>query len=320
MINKTIYLAIPSTEDKEILKTVENAFSAADNPNRVFMGISFFDTTDELFVKVKEMNNRNIVCDYHKLTNNSFDQMGTGNGRYRALQMYSGQDFFLQIDSHTRFDKGWDTTLISLFEEFKGEYGNDKFMFTGYPAKYEYNSNGERVLVDSELYYPYFYPEQFFLNRIPKWDMIKLDESISKKFIPCVKFCGGFVFGSKYFAENSGVYKDAIFYDEEMVQSFNLIGNDIAMVFLNIENFPIAHLYTDNINEYGGKREYFAHMFKKKYDTEFSNKCVDNYLKFIDDPKNKGLIKKYEKYAKINVKKGAISNGYIPKVFIVEES
>lgn len=319
MIGKTIYISVPSIEDKEILETVRSAFTLAEDPSRVFMGISFFDKTDELFLKVKNLNNKNITCEYNKLTEDSFNEMGTGNGRVRAANLYSGQDFILQIDSHTLFAKNWDTILINLFDEFKEIYGNDRFIFTGYPAKYKYTNEGKREFINDRPFYPYFYPDQFFLNKIPAWDMDDLEKKITKKFIPCVKFCGGFAFGSKHFVENSGVYKDAIFYDEEMIQSFNLVGNNTAMVFLNINNFPISHLYSDDINEYGGDRQYFTSMFNNRYDQEFTKKCVSNYISYIGNPENYILIKKYEKYARINVKKGAIGRKYVPKKFVVED-
>ena len=318
-MNNSIYISIPSIEDKEIVETVKNAFATAENPDRVFIGVSFFDRTEDLFIKVRDLNNKNIVCEYNKLTENSFDQMGTGNGRHRAAKLYSGQDFILQIDSHTLFDKNWDTYLINLFKEFEKLYGNDKFIFTGYPAKYSYTKEGKREFLNHSLFYPYFYPEIFFLNKIPKWDMLDLDKSVSEKFVPCVKFCGGFVFGSKHFAENSGVYKDAVFYDEEMIQSINLIGNDTAMVFPNVDDFPISHLYTADINEHGGDRQYFSNMFNNKFDTMFTKRCVNNYLNYVGNPENNVIVKKYEKYAKINVKKGAISERYVPKKFVIEE-
>lgn len=318
-MNRTIYISIPSTEDREILNTVRSAITMAEDPSRIFIGISFFDKTDELFLDIKKLNNKNIVCEYNKLTEDSFNEMGTGNGRYRAAKLYSGQDFILQIDSHTLFAKNWDTLLIDLFDEFKNIYGNDKFIFTGYPAKYKYTKDGNREFINDRLFYPYFYPEIFFLEKIPKWDMLDIDKKITDKFVPCVKFCGGFVFGSKHFVENSGVYKDAVFYDEEMIQSINLIGNDTAMVFPNIGGFPIAHLYTADINEHGGYREYFSHMFNKKFDADFTKRCVENYINYVSDAKNYSIVKKYERYAKINVKKGAISERYVPKKFIIEE-
>lgn len=319
MENKSIYISIPSIEDIEVIKTIENAFDSADNPSRVFVGVSLLDKTMDIFNKIKDMPQyeKNISADYNKLTKDSIPLMGTGNGRHRAAQMYSGQDFMLQIDSHTMFLKGWDTQLISLFEEFEQKYESDRFILTGYLPNYKYDENGNRISTRKKLYYPYYLPSNFFLNRIPCWDILDIDGKVFKKFVPCVKFNGNFVFGSKFFVENHGRYKDAIFYDEEMIQSINLIGNDIAMVFPNIDKFPLHHLYTDDINEFGGARQYFSGMFGDIAQNEFSVRSVNNYLNYINDPNNKELIKKYEKYSRVNVTKGAIIERYIPKSFTV---
>ena len=37
---QSIYIAIPSLDDAELVPTVLNAFSAAKNPERVFVGVS----------------------------------------------------------------------------------------------------------------------------------------------------------------------------------------------------------------------------------------------------------------------------------------
>jgi len=152
----------------------------------------------------------------------------------------------LQVDSHTYFDKNWDSYLIKSFKEFKSETGIEKFVLTSYIPYYSYAPH--RVRHSGDLYlprYPHLLVDQFFLGYLPKWD----DTTIPKeknlpKFLPCVKFNGAFAFGDKNFINNTGVFKDAIFYDEELIQSINLVGNGFALVFLNVTDFPIAHLYS----------------------------------------------------------------------------
>lgn len=320
MKNKTIYISVPSIEDLEILETIKNAFYSAKNPDRIFFGIALLDKTDDIYNKIKNMPwKENISVDYKKLDKNSIPYMGTGNGRHRAAQMYSGQDFMLQIDSHTMFLDSWDEVLIDLFTEFEYQYGSDNFIFTGYLPSYKYNEDKKRVSIRTKMYYPYYLPNKFFLNKIPCWDILDIDNKVKDKFVPCVKFNGNFVFGNKKFINNPGRYKEAIFYDEETIQSINLIGNDMAMVFINIDNFPLHHLYTDDINEYGGGREYFTGMFGSDAQNIFSNRSVDNYISYIKNPINKEFVKKYEKYSRVHSTKGAIIEKYIPKSFTVQD-
>ena len=320
-MSRTIYISIASNDDIEILKTVENAISSADNSENIFIGISLLDKSNKIFKKIDRAykDNKNVSYEYINLNKNSISEMGTGKGRHRALQMYSDQDFVLQIDSHTMFLDGWDTLLLSLFDEFKSIYENDKFVLTGYLPRYTYNKYGNRISIRTKLFYPFFVPEEFYLNKIPKWETVDVDMSSYGKFIPSVKFNGGFAFGGKEFINNTGLYKDSIFYDEEMIQSINLIASDMALVFANINNFPLHHLYTDDVNEYGGDREYFADMFGTEERKYFADKSVSNYLDYVNNPDNANIVKKYEKYARINVKKGAITDRYVPKNFTIKD-
>jgi hypothetical protein len=317
---ESIFIAIPSMADTETSATVKNAIESADFPERVFVGVSFKDLNKKEYKRVLSLKEKypNISAEFIKLKRRKVSEYGTGDGRFRSHQLYSGQDYMLQVDSHTYFDKGWDSYLINSFKEFKKESGIEKFVLTSYIPYYLYDP--KRVKKDSLPRYPHLIVDQFFLQYLPKWDDTVMPEGMTlEKFIPCVKFNGAFAFGDKNFISNTGVFKDAIFYDEELIQSINLVGNDFALVFLNVKDFPIAHLYGDDINEFGGERTYFGDLLSPRKQQEVADKAVSNYLNFILDPNNQKSIKKYEKYAKMDVRRGPIFKNYIPKTFTVED-
>lgn len=317
---ETIYISIPSLNDTETKATIENAFLSADYPERIFVGVSVLDLDTTVYNEVIDLSKtyNNIKADFVQLDTTSTNQFGTGDGRQRAANMYSGQDYMLQIDSHTHFTKGWDSYLINLFKEAKEFVGQDKVMLTAYLGNYNYGP--KRGWMDiHDIRYPYYLPEEFFLNKIPGWDLFVITEKVKNKFIPCVKFNGNFAFGDKEFIQNSGRDPESIFYDEEMIQSINLIGNDFAMVFPNLAGFPLTHLYSDHINEHGGKRMYYTEYLTQEQAEESARKSVERYFDFIDNPDNKKAVKKYQKYARIDLKRGAIAYNYVPKKFIVED-
>ena len=320
---ETIFIAIPSMADTETSATVKNAIESAEYPERIFVGVSFKDLGKKEYKRVLALKEKypNISVEFIKLKKRDTSQYGTGDGRYRAANLYSGQDYMLQVDSHTYFDKNWDSYLIKSFKEFKKESGIEKFVLTSYIPYYSYTP--ERVRHSGEFClprYPHLIVDEFFLNYLPKWDDNPIPAEMNlEKFLPCVKFNGAFGFGDKNFINNSGVFKDAIFYDEELIQSINLVGNDFALVFLNVKDFPIAHLYSEDINKYGGKRTYFGDLMSIKKQEEIADKAVSNYLNFIANPKNKEIVKKYEKYAKMDSRRGPLFKNYIPKNFIVED-
>jgi hypothetical protein len=320
---ETIFVGIPSMADTETSATVRNAIESAEFPERVFIGVSFKDLDKKEYSRVLALKEEypNINVEFIKLKKRDVSQYGTGDGRYRAQQLYSGQDYMLQVDSHTYFDKNWDSYLIKSFKEFKKETNIEKFVLTSYIPYYSYSPEGKRKRHEGDSFlprYPYFVVDEFFLQYLPKWeDRLISKDFDSQKFVPCVKFNGAFAFGDKNFIKNTGVFKDAIFYDEELIQGINLIGDGFSLVFLNVKDFPIAHLYGDDINEFGGERTYFGDLLSSKKQMIVADKAVSNYLNFILDPENSEKIKKYEKYAKMDVRKGPLLKRYVPKNFIV---
>jgi len=320
---ESIYIAIPSMVDTETAATIKNAIEAAEYPERIFVGVSFKDLNKKEYNKVLKLAEKypNISAEFIKLKRRKVSEYGTGDGRFRSHQLYSGQDYMLQVDSHTYFDKNWDSYLIKLFKEFKDQSGIEKFVLTSYIPYYSYQPERSRHTGEFCLpRYPHLIVDDFFLRYLPKWDDTPIPENANlDKFIPCVKFNGAFAFGDKNFINNTGVFKDAIFYDEELIQTINLVGNDFALVFLNIKDFPIAHLYGDDINEFGGERTYFGDLLSVRKQEEVADKAISNYLNFISNPDNKRLVAKYEKYAKMDCRRGPLLNGYIPKDFIVKD-
>jgi hypothetical protein len=307
---KTIYVSLATMDDDETKVTIENIFNDATHPERIFIGLSC-STKNKKFYKemLKVAKNKNVKVLYTKLTKNSFEDYGTGQARFKAHSMYDGQDYFLQCDSHTNFEPGWDETLINLYEEARSTLNYDKIVLTAYLGLYEWKHDGKSV-IDSRSRYP-FYSAGLFNNEYARWKDLPLDDfGYKDKFYPCVKFNGNFAFGGKEFAQKPGIYKDAHFYDEEIVQSINLKNNDFYMVFPNIK-LPVTHLYSNYINKFGGKRMHFAEYMPESNNMYLSNVARKKYSHLIN---NKDYVKKYEEYAKINLRVGLYSdNDYIPE-------
>jgi len=296
---ETIYISIPSLNDTETKVTVENAISSATFPERIYIGVSVLDTDKKIYKEVEKIskNNSNISCEYNKLNIKDASLFGTGRGRKRAASMYSGQDYMLQVDSHTLFEDGWDVFLIDLFKEAESFLETDRLVLTGYLGNYSYDKKERKKWsIKGNLHYPFYITSQNFLKYIPGWDSCDDIGDHKDKFIPCVKFNGNFAFGNKEFINNSGLDENSIFYDEEVNQSINLIGNDFAMVFPIVESFPLAHLYSDFINKYGGKRNFFSNYVSDKMKNDLDNFIVNNYIGFINNPENKESLKKYSKW------------------------
>jgi len=144
----SIFVSIVSYRDKELLPTIKSLMENADNPNDLVLGVVSQDLDnkhpDLSFVKNKS---------YIKI--NYLDAYGVGYARKLAMELYNDEDFYLQIDSHMRFKKSWDSKMIELLRKSQEISGNEKVALSQFPAPYEIHTNGKE-----------FYPK----NNKELWD------------------------------------------------------------------------------------------------------------------------------------------------------
>lgn len=104
-----IFVNIASYRDPECQATVDNIFARAEHPERVFVGICLqIDAQAEPQTRVKAHPQVRIYELPYQ------ESHGANWARAKAQDLWSGEDYVLQIDSHMRFEKGWDETLITM--------------------------------------------------------------------------------------------------------------------------------------------------------------------------------------------------------------
>jgi hypothetical protein len=85
--------------------------------------------------------------------------------RHTIQQEYDGEEYTLQLDSHHRFTKNWDTELIKMIKHLKKK-GHKKPLLTGYIPSFDPDKDPEeRVQVPWKMNFDRFIPEGavFFL-------------------------------------------------------------------------------------------------------------------------------------------------------------
>jgi hypothetical protein len=112
----SIYVSIAAYEDPELIDTIKSALDNAKNPDQIVFGIclQYNDEPDLSFLPKKQK--RIISFDSH-------ERPGLVRVRFLLKKMFLAEDYFLQIDSHTKFDKNWDEILINDLLELKKEKG-----------------------------------------------------------------------------------------------------------------------------------------------------------------------------------------------------
>jgi hypothetical protein len=296
-------------DDKEIQHTVESILKNADSPNLVFVGIGLTAKKNETFKIVKGLSKKysNVRYLFVKQKTNDLSTLGVGRGRYLAQSLYKNEDYFMQVDSHSYFEKSWDSRLISLFEDAIKEVGDNRVVLTCIPPRYIYDKNENPQKIEPFTRYPMF-DKGFFVEVVPAWRSEDSLQLSSKKIIPSLKANSAFMFGNSEFAKNTGISPTSIFYDEEIIYSINLFGNGFALAFPNTKDFPVMHLDGDAIIK-GHERSFFLDYLSKKNKLKIHENLKENYLSFINNLKNKEKIEKYKKYAKVDPKRGYYSVG-----------
>jgi hypothetical protein len=165
----TIFVQIASYRDPELENTVRDMISNADRPEKLRFGIARQYSEEDGFDILEEFrdDSRFRILDIPYEESN-----GACWARHLIQQLYKNETYTLQIDSHMRFEKGWDTTLIDMIDQLQ-EDGYEKPLLTGYVSSFDPdNDPAGRSREPWRMAFDRFIPEGavFFLpETIPNW-------------------------------------------------------------------------------------------------------------------------------------------------------
>ncbi len=165
----TIFVQIASYRDPELENTVRDMISNADRPEKLRFGIARQFREEDGFDKLEEFRND----DRFRILDIPYEESnGACWARHLIQQLYKNETYTLQIDSHMRFEKGWDTTLIDMIDQLQ-EDGHEKPLLTGYVSSFDPdNDPAGRARDPWQMAFDRFIPEGavFFLpETIPNW-------------------------------------------------------------------------------------------------------------------------------------------------------
>lgn len=165
----TIFIQIASYRDPELVPTIKDCINKAKHPENLRFGICWQHSSEDLWDTLLEYEEddrfRIVDVDYK-------DSKGVCWARNKVQQLYNGEKYTLQIDSHHRFVKNWDTILIKMVKDLQKK-GHKKPLLTAYLPSYNpQNDPQERVQEPWWMTFDRFIPEGavFFLPAtIPGW-------------------------------------------------------------------------------------------------------------------------------------------------------
>ncbi len=306
----SIYISLVTLEDRDIVATVSTAVMNASDPSALRIGLAAAVSDDFYHSFIEPLDKYSSV---HIKRFSKEDVRGVGKGRSVSRFAYSGEDRILQVDSHTVFQSGWDTKIEEIYQRALQETGNEKTILTAYLGGHTIENNSITI-GDSTAKYCVFTNGVFSpLIRLQAWFARPLKEFPpqarvpKKKILPAIKIGANFMFGNKNFADYSGLPNNMVFYEEEIVQTVNLLENGFALAFPNYE-LPLTHRYDGGDT---GERETGTDLFGGNEIPAMLTTM--NLYDFISG--NADACERYKAYSKYDIVTGMVRPFHIPESF-----
>ena len=206
-----IFVQIAAYRDPQLEPTIKNMLENAKRPKNLRVGICRQYNPDDQFDLLEEYRKDKRFRILDVLYS---DSKGVCWARNQVQQLYEGEEYTLQIDSHMRFEKDWDDTLIKMVKQLQKK-GFEKPLLTGYVSSFDPdNDPAGRVQEPWRMAFDRFIPEGavFFLpETIPGWQEMK--EPVTARFY------------SAHFAFTLGQFSEEVQHDPE----FYFHGEEISI-------------------------------------------------------------------------------------------
>lgn len=127
-----IFISIAAYRDVLLKNTLIEAYNKADNKDSLVFGV-FEQNYSEEALDLSALPFANQIR-YKLITPE--EARGVSYARQQIqLLLYKDEDYFMQIDSHTLFNQGWDSYLLKNFLELKKYH--EKPVLTAYPNSFD---------------------------------------------------------------------------------------------------------------------------------------------------------------------------------------
>ena len=167
-----IFIQIAAYRDPQLIPTIESLIDNAKYPDNLTFGICNQYHPEDTFQNLTNYKNDDRFRVIDVLYT---DAKGACWARNQIQSLYDNEEYTFQLDSHMRFEKNWDETLINEIKLLQNK-GHEKPLITGYVSSFDPNNDPEgRVNEPWRMVFDRYIPEGaiFFLPEvIPNWKNI----------------------------------------------------------------------------------------------------------------------------------------------------
>jgi len=313
---KTIFVSVASYRDFYCSKTLESIYLNATNPQNIYVGLCIQNTEGDEDCLLKDKAIKKYSPNISTIRMKNYEAKGPTWARYLCTTLFNNQDYFFQIDSHTLFEKGWDTKCIEMVEDIKKNTGSTDVVLSHYPPSYEEYQNKEKNLKSVDTICQSFFNDRgmvSFLGASP----VDMDKD---KYVQTPHIAAGM-----FFCE--GKCLKEVPYDPQLPNLF--VGEEIL---------HSARVWTSGYDIYSPTEVVVYHLYTRSDqphiwdDKDFNDTDAFNKVKFLMEmDKNvkipahlkenidkygmgtKRTLKEYYDFAGIDLKKKKIYKNFCPK-------
>lgn len=140
----TVFVSVASYRDKYCSRTLESMYENAAYPESVFVGLCIQNSEEDEECFLQNPALEKYGPNIRTINLAHFEAKGPTWARYLCTTLMQDEDYFLQIDSHTLFDKDWDRKLVAMVEDIKANTPSTNVVISHYPPAYEDHNNKKR--------------------------------------------------------------------------------------------------------------------------------------------------------------------------------
>ena len=242
----SIFISIASYQDPLLVSTIFGAYGNAKDKDELIFSIC--DQSD-VPINISDLAFVNQVRYEHV---DPLFSKGPCWARHRAQSFYRGEDYFLQIDSHTQFLPDWDVLFKKAFIEIESMGVSDGYfakpIITSYPRSFqvidfdkgyfELNTGDKHTQVIT-------YREDSLFSRGSFSRQIGVPTQNTEN-THAYLMAAGCIFTRGRFIEEIPYDPNYYFYGEELSMALRAFTHGFS--FFHIPDVPLFHLYTDVSN------------------------------------------------------------------------
>lgn len=206
----SIFISIASYKDPELMRTINSAIENASNPDSLVFGIVVQDLIEDI-PEYQEYSNMKVIKMHPKYAR------GVGYARAKAMELYDNEDYYLQIDSHTRFEKGWDSICIDQHKQAQDISNNKKIILSYFPPPFHVESNKSVSFPSKNMNRPPYPTKQWpILTERKEWTAERIE--LLNKNIPelSATVLAGFIFTTGNIVQEVPYDPEIAFFGEEI--------------------------------------------------------------------------------------------------------